>query len=37
LTVEIRGGGRKLAEVEVGIEVRGPQLKLVEQRWDQAA
>lgn len=37
LTVEIRGGGRKLAEVEVGVEVRGPQLKLVEQRWDQAA
>jgi hypothetical protein len=37
LTVEIRGGGRKLAEVDVGVEVRGPQLKVVEQSWDQAA
>jgi hypothetical protein len=38
LTIEIRGDGRKLAEVDVGVEVRGPQLKLVEQHWwDQAA
>ncbi len=37
LTVEIRGGGRKLAEVDLGIEVRGPQLTVIEHRWDQAA
>jgi hypothetical protein len=40
LTIEIRGDGRKLAEVDVGVEVRGAQLQVVEQRdwdWDQAA
>jgi hypothetical protein len=37
LTIEIRGDGRKLAEVDVGVEMRGPQMRLFEQRWDQAA
>jgi hypothetical protein len=37
LTIEIRGDGRKLAEVDVGVEMRGPRARLVEQRWDQAA
>jgi hypothetical protein len=37
LTIEIRGDGRKLAEVDVGVEVRGPELQVIEQRWDQAA
>jgi hypothetical protein len=34
LTIEIRGDGRKLAEVDVGVEVRGAHLQVVEQRWD---
>jgi hypothetical protein len=37
LTIEIRGDGRKLAEVDVGVEVRGASVLVVEQRWDQAA
>jgi hypothetical protein len=42
LTIEIRGDGRKLAEVDVGVEVRGSQLEVVEPfcwdwDWDQAA
>jgi hypothetical protein len=37
LTIEIRGDGRKLAEVDVGVEVHGAGVVVVEQRWDQAA
>lgn len=38
LTIEIRGDGRKLAEVDVGVEVRGPQMQVIEPPcWDQAA
>jgi hypothetical protein len=37
LTIEIRGDGRKLAEVEVGVEVVAPAPRPVERPWARAA